>query len=123
MRKTAKDYAEYIGRKYGEWTVLEYAGKSPSNHAYFKCRCSCGKVVRVKLYSIQTGRSVACKGHICKNWPDGMTKSRYNSVALRDNYVRQQLRQRTSLKPTDIPQSLVEAKRAQLMLMRALKGK
>ena len=43
--------------------------------------------------------------------------------ALGDQYVIQQLRQRTVLRKTDFPQELVELKRAHLKIHRQLKTK
>lgn len=31
------------GKKFGEWTVLEFAGTNKFHKKQWKCRCSCGK--------------------------------------------------------------------------------
>lgn len=49
------------GEKFGEWTVLNYAGDS-----YWNCRCSCGTERKVLGYSLKSGSSVNCGGGIHK---------------------------------------------------------
>lgn len=49
-----------IGKKYGEWTILEHAGFSRSNHPLMRARCSCGLEKDVLLYSVTGGRSKSC---------------------------------------------------------------
>ena len=45
------------GRKYGEWTVLRYAGNKK-----YTCQCSCGKIKDVAAQSLRNGASTSC-GH------------------------------------------------------------
>ncbi len=47
-----------VGQKFGELTVLEYAGNMK-----WKCRCSCGKEVIVNRGDLKTGNTKSC-GHL-----------------------------------------------------------
>ena len=180
MRKTAKDYAEYIDRKYGEWTITGYAGSEPNRTALFHCRCSCGsesiKTIsklrkhnrcihhtartsvgkkfgrltiisggefadcvcdcgakrRVKMRHLRSGNTKSCgclhtESTVSRNKsrrkrPPGVSEGEYESRRLTDNYCKGRICKRSILTHKDIPQSLVEAKRAQLKLMRLSKG-
>ncbi len=48
------DYTR-IGRKYGRWTVEEYAGRG-----HWKCRCDCGEVRVILTSSLTSGNSSSC---------------------------------------------------------------
>ena len=56
-----KNYEEFIGQQFGEWTILSFAGKK-NKTPYMTCRCSCGKIKEVSLYSMKQGASKSC-GH------------------------------------------------------------
>lgn len=56
-----KNYEEFIGQQFGEWTILSFAGKK-NKTPYMTCRCSCGKIKEVSLYSMKRGASKSC-GH------------------------------------------------------------
>lgn len=49
---------DLTGRKFGELSVIEY-----SNSGYWKCQCSCGKIVYKHTRGLRNGQSVSC-GHI-----------------------------------------------------------
>lgn len=50
-----------IGRKYGRWTVLAYAGTHGRAYAaHFLCRCDCGVERAVKAEYLRKGRSQSC---------------------------------------------------------------
>ena len=52
-------YDKYIGQTFNEWTILEYIGKR-KNNPYVKCKCSCGTIKEVALYSITNNKSKSC---------------------------------------------------------------
>ena len=52
-----KPKVDLTGQKFGEWSVIEYAG----NH-FWKCECSCGVIKNIQSYSLKTGGSKSC-GH------------------------------------------------------------
>ncbi|MCD8341887.1 MAG: transcriptional regulator [Clostridiales bacterium] len=56
---------DYIGKRFGRWTVIEYAGIGQdrglmSNENYWKCRCDCGKVGVIGQSELQNGDSQSC---------------------------------------------------------------
>ncbi len=48
------------GDTYGKWTVLSFDHVHKGGHAYFFCRCWCGKVKSVQVSRIRSGRSKDC---------------------------------------------------------------
>lgn len=50
---------DYVGKKFGELTVLSYAGKRRGQH-YWHCRCECGNTCDVGQTKLQNGVSVSC---------------------------------------------------------------
>ena len=51
-----------IDKKFGEWTVLEFAGTNKFHKKQWKCRCSCGKEKIVLGTNLINGKSTSC-GH------------------------------------------------------------
>jgi len=49
-----------LGLKFGRWTVLEYAGKDKNSADLYKCKCSCGKIKKVRIASLKKGNSQSC---------------------------------------------------------------
>lgn len=52
--------SDMVGKKYGRWTVLEYAGQSKGKSDLFKCRCDCGTIKDVLGRSLKSGNSKSC---------------------------------------------------------------
>lgn len=55
----------YIGKRFGRWTVIEYAGTSKDHGRtgrmrFWKCRCDCGKIGIVGQGELQSGDSQSC---------------------------------------------------------------
>lgn len=50
-----------IGKKIGEWTILEHIPKN--GRIYMKCKCSCGEIRQVYAPSLFKGVSMSC-GHV-----------------------------------------------------------
>lgn len=48
-----------IGNKYGELTV-ENISFNKKSRFYYKCRCSCGELINVDLYRLQSGHTRSC---------------------------------------------------------------
>ena len=57
-----------VGRRFGGLIVTERIGKNK-----FRCRCDCGKVVRVERGNLVRGRtrSCGCLKHDYQNWNHG----------------------------------------------------
>ena len=51
-------YKDRTGEKYGELTLVEYAG-----NRQWKCKCSCGNEVVVQIQNLLSGHTTSC-GHI-----------------------------------------------------------
>lgn len=50
---------EYIGSRFGQLTVIEYAGKRAGMHRW-KCRCDCGNETIVGQTLLQSGKTKTC---------------------------------------------------------------
>lgn len=50
---------EYIGSRFGQLTVIDYAGKSAGMHRW-KCRCDCGNETVVGQTLLQSGKTKSC---------------------------------------------------------------
>ena len=48
-------FIDLTGQKFGEWTVLEYVGKSK-----WLCRCECGTERNIESGSLRRGRTTSC---------------------------------------------------------------
>ncbi|MCD8189801.1 MAG: transcriptional regulator [Clostridiales bacterium] len=58
-------HKDYVGKTFGRWTVIEYAGTSKDRGLvgtmnYWKCRCACGNIGIVGQTELQNGRSQSC---------------------------------------------------------------
>lgn len=49
-----------IGKKFGKWTVLEYAGIINKGDHAFKCRCDCGTELVIGTSRLLTGKTSGC---------------------------------------------------------------
>ncbi len=58
---------DYVGKRFGQLTVVEYAGKKNGMH-YWKCRCDCGNDIIGGQTSLQSGKtkSCGCLVHQCR---------------------------------------------------------
>lgn len=50
---------DYIGKKFGRLTVLDYAGKRNGMH-YWTCRCDCGNQTQIGQTPLQSGKTQSC---------------------------------------------------------------
>lgn len=51
----AYDPSNIIGKKIGEWEILEFDHKDKTGSIYYKCKCSCGNVDIVGVQTIRHG--------------------------------------------------------------------
>ena len=51
---------ELTGRKFGSWTVLDYAFMNPDGKSIWTCKCDCGVVPDVSGTALTQGRSKNC---------------------------------------------------------------
>lgn len=61
MSKGKWEIEDLTGRVFHEWTVLSYAGPSPSRQQVWKCRCSCGTEALVQGGNLKSGMSKRCR--------------------------------------------------------------
>lgn len=52
---------DLTGQQFGEWTVLEYAGRR-DRKSFYLCQCSCGKQKEIRSYDLTHGITKSC-GH------------------------------------------------------------
>lgn len=50
-----------IGNKFGNWLVLEEAGRDKKSNKLFLCKCSCGYKKIQREYTLKKGESTQCK--------------------------------------------------------------
>lgn len=48
------------GTRFGRWTVLSEAEKSPAGSRRLLCRCDCGREKTVQLCNLRSGKSLSC---------------------------------------------------------------
>lgn len=53
---------DFVGKRFGMLTVLEYAGKWGGQHRW-RCRCDCGRVTVVGQTPLQSGSTRSCGYH------------------------------------------------------------
>lgn len=52
-------YKEYIGQKFGYWTVIAIAG-TKQRKTFFTCQCECGEIRDVPFNALKSGQSMSC---------------------------------------------------------------
>lgn len=52
--------SKYIGRQYGNLTIIEFVKKTSGNHLIYTCLCTCGTVKDIHLSNLQGGRTSSC---------------------------------------------------------------
>jgi hypothetical protein len=54
---------DLLGRKFGRWTVISFAGKrriSGDSRRFWKCRCDCGKEGELLSAALLSGKTLSC---------------------------------------------------------------
>lgn len=53
---------EFIGKKFGRLTILEFKGKDKWNHKHYSCKCDCilGTEKIISIYSLKSGATKSC---------------------------------------------------------------
>lgn len=52
-------FVDLKGKRIGNWTVLGFLG-TVRTHSHWKCRCDCGKIVKVEGGTLRNGQSTRC---------------------------------------------------------------
>lgn len=60
MVKCKYHVEDYIGKKFGKWTILRKMKNDVHGHTMVECRCDCGKIDTVRLLNILNGGSTQC---------------------------------------------------------------
>lgn len=55
------DMLNIVGHKFGSLVVLEWVRRDPYGNQYWKCRCTCGKIVEFVGTSLKNGKVTCCK--------------------------------------------------------------
>lgn len=77
----SEDLNDYIGKKYGRWTVLIPLGDTLCYSLKMRCRCDCGTEKDVSLYTLKRGDSTSC-GCLRKELVGrGVQRLTYNDIA------------------------------------------
>lgn len=50
----------YIGKKFGNFTVIDCAERAENGTARWLCRCVCGKEIILPSYTIRKGKKTDC---------------------------------------------------------------
>lgn len=142
----AQNVKDELGKKYGRLLVIKKLKQRRNGYAYWECLCVCGKLVSVTGMSLRAG-TVSCgcaqKDAGRKNIKHAHQKARKLSKEayllpknarlskyLTDGYVRKILRIQVNralkgvgvrIRARDLPEEIIETKRQQLKLYRALK--
>ena len=71
---------EFIGKKYGKITIIDYLGKikenSGDNHRFWLGKCECGKSIYLRQNDILKEIRKSCKKCNKNSYKHGMTNSR-----------------------------------------------
>ena len=65
---------DFIGKQFGEYTVIKFGGINEKHIRMYWCRCSCGNEVLVNSYNLKNGRSTNCGCQRKKNLSHKMKK-------------------------------------------------
>lgn len=72
---------DYVGRRFGRLTVIEYAGKRGGMHRW-KCLCDCGNETIVGQTLLQTGKTKSCGCMQAETYRDNLKLIDGTSVTL-----------------------------------------
>ena len=86
----SEKFDDYIGKKYGRWTVLSPLGDSLCYSLKVRCRCDCGTERDVSLYTLKRGNSVSCgclRKELVSNGVQRLTYSDIVSSLSKNGYL------------------------------------
>lgn len=70
---------DYIGKRFGKWTVLEYLGTNNKYKIrYMKCQCDCGVISKIQLSMLLLGKSTKCEK--CRTIKHGLSTNRLHRI-------------------------------------------
>lgn len=76
---------DFVGKKFGMLTVLEYAGKSKGMHQW-KCKCECGNEAIIGQTRLQNGKTQSCGCLQSKSFLNNIGITEGTSVSVLEYY-------------------------------------
>lgn len=77
-----------VGKKFGRWTVIQFAGyqqyKCGQKHKYWLCKCECGTERTVNENTLKNGNSKSCG---CLRKDDSIRFRKQNQYEFKESYV------------------------------------
>ena len=79
---------ELVGRRFGQWTILERNGSNNSGQKLWLCQCDCGTIRLIVGHTLKIGRSKSCgcvgvpSGAAHHSWKGGRRKSGAGYIVL-----------------------------------------
>lgn len=86
---------DYVGKRFGQLTVMAYAGKWGGAHRW-RCRCDCGKETVVNQTLLQSGKTKSCGCLQAKTYRDNLKLVEGTSVTLLERRKNRLLSSNTS---------------------------
>jgi len=71
---------DYIGNKFGKWTVLERDGFT--RPAKYLCKCDCGNTKSIWIGNLTRGLSTQCTDCQCKSKSSDLVGRKYNHIEI-----------------------------------------
>jgi len=126
LRKKGRQRKDRAGQKFGRLTAIKDAGYSKRGSRVWKFLCDCGNKKDVEYKSAVFGgtKSCGCLEEEKKMFPEGaysISRGKRQSKYLSDNYICNAIRAQYGIKTKYITPEMIELKRAQLKIYRALK--
>jgi hypothetical protein len=77
--------AKMVGRRFGKWRVVAFAGLNSKGHAMWRCRCDCGTKRVVWGGNLRNGASASCgcSKKLGTHWKHGETVGHIQSSEYR----------------------------------------
>jgi hypothetical protein len=54
------DEMEWIGRKFGQLTIVKFSGRDKHRHILYNCKCDCGREKIASRSSLKNGDTKTC---------------------------------------------------------------
>lgn len=56
-----RDIMDFIGQRFGKWTVVDFIGRDAKSNKIYKCKCDCGTEKDQRRHTLTSGDTVQCK--------------------------------------------------------------
>lgn len=78
--------SDFIGKKFGEFTVIKFSHINNKNVRMYLCKCSCGNEVVVNCYNLKNGKSTNCgckrKNNLSKILKKDLTGKKFGKLTV-----------------------------------------